>query len=394
MPRDFHLETDLMHLGEEDCGPAVPPMHLTSTFTFDGWDDIDAAFEDRIDIPIYSRQSNPTTAIVEQKLARLAGAERATLYASGMGAIAAAILHCVNEGDHVVAVKNIYGPASNLLTGFLHQKMGLETTFVSGEDPAEFEDATRDTTRLYYLESPSSAVFSLQDIPAVTTLARSRDIRTIIDNTWATPLYQRPLEMGVDLEVHSVSKYLAGHSDLIAGLVLGSDADLRAMSPVEKELLGATVSPLTSWLLMRSLRTFTLRMQRHVESAMIVAQYLEKHPNVRRVRYPGLESHPQYDLARRQMSGFTGLMSFEVGTDSLDEVKAFVDALELFKLGVSWGGHESLVYAPAISYARELPPERFGELGISVADIRISVGLEHAEDLTNDLDRALRQLTP
>ena len=195
--------------------------------------------------------------------------------------------------------------------------------------------------------------------------------------------------MGVDLEIHSVSKYLAGHSDVIAGLILGSAEHLRAMSPLEKELIGGTISPHASWLLLRSLRTFPLRMARHQESAMKVARFLEGHDRVRRVRYPGLKSHPQYQLGRRQMTGCTGLMGFEVDTDDLADMKAFVAALKLFQLGVSWGGHESLVYAPAISYLRELPPERFADLGISVSDIRISVGLEHPEDLIADLDAAL-----
>ena len=383
-----------MHLGEdrEHGGPVVPPMHLSSLFTFEDWDAIDTAFANRTETPIYSRQGNPTTKIAEAKLARLAGGERAQLFASGMAAISAAVLHFVNAGDHVVAVKNIYGPANNLLNRYLKDKMGLSVTFVTGTDVAEFESALRPETKLIFLESPSSAVFTLQDIPAVVALARSRGIATLIDNTWATPLYQRPLEMGVDLEIHSVSKYLGGHSDMVAGLVIGSETHMRAIGPAEGELMGGTISPLTSWLILRSLRTFTLRMARHQESALKVASWLESHPRVKQVRYPGLPSFPQYDLACRQMSGFTGLMGFEVDTDRVDDMKAIVNALRLFQLGVSWGGHESLVYAPAISYLRELPPDQFAALGISVADVRISVGLEHVDDLIHDLDTALSKM--
>ncbi|MEQ9103533.1 MAG: aminotransferase class I/II-fold pyridoxal phosphate-dependent enzyme [Rhodothermales bacterium] len=389
-----HLDTDLQHLGEDrqaQAGAVVPPMHLSSLFTFESWDAIDAAFADRVNTPIYSRQANPTTQIVEHKLARLAGAERARLFASGMAAITAAVLHFVDAGDHVVVVKNVYGPANNLLRGYLASKMGLQTTFVGGEDIAEFADALQDNTRLIYLESPSSAVFSLQDIAAVTALARERGIATVIDNTWATPLYQRPLELGVDLEVHSVSKYLAGHSDMVAGVVMGSATHLEAMAPLEGELIGGAISPFASWLLLRSLRTFPVRMERHVTSARRVAEFLEAHGRVRRVRWPGLPSHPQYALACRQMSGFTGLMGFEIDTDDVAVMKRFVGALRLFQLGVSWGGHESLVYAPAISYLRELPPERFAALGISVSDIRISVGLEHVDDLIADLVAAFSE---
>ena len=385
-------ETDLMHFGEDRAaqhGAAAPPLFQTSTFVFRDWDAIDAAFDDRTEAFLYSRLGNPTVRLAEQKLARLAGGERARLFGSGMAAISAAVLSCVDAGDHVVAVRNVYGPANNLLNVYLRRKMGVETTFVGGEEVAEVEAALTDRTRLIYLESPSSAVFGLQDLAAVADLARPRGVRTVIDNTWATPLFQQPLAMGVDLEVHSVSKYLGGHSDLVGGAVIGKAAEVEALSVAEGELLGGTMDPFAAWLLVRSLRTLPVRMRQHEASAVQVARFLEAHPGVRRVYYPGLESHPQHALARRQMTGTTGLMGFELATDDLDRIKAFVDALRVFRLGVSWGGHESLVYAPAISYLKELPPERFAALGIAAGTIRISVGLEHADDLVADLDQAL-----
>ena len=389
---DRHPETDLMHYGEDRAshhGAAVPPLYQTSTFTFEDWDAIDAAFDDRTNAYIYSRAGNPTVRLAEEKLAHLAGGERARLFGSGMAAISAAILSSVDAGDHVVAVRNVYGPANNLLNVYLRRKMGVETTFVGGEDVAEFEDAITDRTRLIYLESPSSAVFGLQDLAAVADLARSRGVRTAIDNTWATPLFQQPLALGIDLEVHSCSKYLGGHSDLVGGVVIGRAADLDALAVAEGELLGGTMAPSTAWLLTRSLRTLPVRLRQHETNALRVAHFLEKHPGVRRVFYPGLESHPQHVLARRQMSGTTGLMGFELATDDLDAIKRFVDRLEVFQLGVSWGGHESLIYAPAISYLKELPPDRFEALGIALGTMRISVGLEHADDLVTDLTQAL-----
>ena len=393
--RQRHLETRLMHSGEDRAayhGAVVPPLFQNSTFTFEDWDAIDAAFDDRTNAYIYSRAGNPTVRLAETKIAELASGERARLFASGMGAISAAVLHGLRAGDHVIAVRNLYGPASNLLGGYLRQRMGITTTFVPGDEVSQFEAALTDRTRLIYLESPSSAVFGLQDIEAVAALARSRGIRTMIDNTWATPLFQRPLALGIDLEVHSCSKYLGGHSDLVGGVVIGSAADLEAISTQEAELLGGVMAPFEAWLLTRSLRTLPVRMRQHEANAMQVARFLEAHPKVREVRYPGLDSFPQRDLARRQMTGASGLLGFALDTEDLAAIKRFVDGLGVFQIGVSWGGHESLIYAPVISALKELPPERFAEIGIASGDMRISVGLEHADDLVEDLEQALARV--
>jgi len=395
MDHAFELETLLCHLAENRRaheGAVVPPIYQTSLFTFENWDAIDKAFDDRVNNSIYTRGRNPSVNVTEQKLARLAGAERAKLFASGMAAISAALLHFLQPGDHVVTIKNIYGPANNLLNVYLRRKMNVATTFVCGEEVSDFEDALTPETRVIYLESPSSAVFSLQDIAAVAKLAKARGIHTIIDNTWATPLFQNPLAMGIDLEVHSCSKYLGGHSDIVAGAVLGREDDIRCISVNEHEILGAKMAPFEAWLLMRSLRTLPVRMLKHQENAKAVAQFLENHPSVKRVRYPGLRSFSQYELGERQMKGCSGLLSFELDTDDLDRIKAFFNSLKIFQIGVSWGGHESLIYAPAISYLKELPREQFQSLGISLGDMRISVGLENSADLIADLQQALDQI--
>ncbi len=390
------IETLLCHRGEirsENEGAVVPPLYQNSLFTFTDWDDIDQAFNARTDRPIYTRLTNPTSRVAERKIAALAGEEHACrLTASGMGAISAAVMNVLNPGDHIVAVKNIYGPTNNFINRYLKQKMDISVTFVSGADPAEFEQAITDRTALIMLESPSSAVFALQDIRAVADLARMRGITSLIDNTWATPLYQKPLDMGVDLEVHSVSKYLGGHSDIVAGAIISSPERIRDIVVNESELLGATIAPHTSWLITRSLRSLPMRLEAHQRNGMAVARFLEGHPRIRQVRYPGLASHPQHDLAMRQMTGFTSLMGFELDTDDPDHIKAFFNSLELFLIGVSWGGHESLIYAPALGYRRELTRERFDDLGISPGDMRISVGLEHAADLIADLQQALEHV--
>ncbi len=391
-----NIETLLAHFAENRSdyhGAVVPPIFQNSLFTYQDWDAIDKAYDDRINNFIYSRGNNPTVAITEQKLAKIAGGERAKLFGSGMAAISAAVLHFLKPGDHVVTIKNIYGPANLLFNNYLQKKMHIETTQVSGTDIAEFEKAITDKTRLIYLESPSSAVFSLQDINSVAELAKANRIHTIIDNTWATPIFQKPLALGIDLEVHSCSKYIGGHSDAVSGVVIGSEKDISEIYVNEYEILGGILPPFESWLIMRSLRTLPIRMAKHQENAINVANFLEVHPKITKVNYPGLESFPQYELGRKQMSGYSGLMSFKLNTNDLKRIKNFFNSLKLFQIGVSWGGHESLIYAPAISYLKELSEDQFEGMGISLGDMRISIGLENSGDLIGDLNSALKHIT-
>jgi len=388
--KKLNIETLLAHDAERNPnGAVVPPIYQNSLFTFESWDDIDQAFDNRMESFIYTRGRNPTVKLVEEKLAALCGGEKAQLFPSGMGAISAAVMHCVNTGDHIITIKNLYGPANNFISSYLKPKFNIEVTYVSGKEISDFENAIQDNTSLIYLESPSSAVFSLQDIEAVAKLAKSRGIKTIIDNTWASPIYQKPLAMGIDLEIHSCSKYIGGHSDVVAGLVVGSKKEVESISLREFEWIGAKIAPFEAWLLLRSLRTLPIRMKQHQENALAVAEFLENHPKIQLIRYPGAKSFDQKELAKKQMTGLTGLMGFQLKTDNLDKIKAFVNTLKFFHLGVSWGGHESLIYAPAISYLKELSPDQFAGLGISLGDMRISVGLENKEDLIADLDRAL-----
>jgi len=384
-------ETALNHDGfAKYAGAVVPPIFQNSLFTFEDWDAADKAFDNRRESFIYSRGKNPTVSIVEEKLAVLAGAEKAQLFPSGMAAISAALLHFTKEGSHIIAVKNLYGPAANLISRYLAAKFNVTCTFVGGVSVDDFKNAIQPNTSVIYLESPSTAVFSLQDIAAVCSLAKEHNIKTIIDNTWATPVFQQPIGMGVDMEIHSCSKYLGGHSDIVGGVVLGKAADIDSIFSQEYELLGAKTAPFEAWLLLRSLRTLFVRMELHQKNALKVAEFLENHPKIKLVRYPGLKSFPQYELGKKQMRGYSGLMSFQLDTDDLEKVKMFFNSLELFHRGVSWGGFESLVYAPAISYIKELSPEQFKNMGISLGDIRISVGLENADDLIEDLKNGLQ----
>lgn len=390
MKKKHKDETILNHDDFQDRhGAVVPPIYQNSLFTFEKWDDIDEAFNHKAEAFIYSRIMNPTVAIAEAKIAALCRAEKAKLCASGIAAVSSAILSCVNAGDHIIVVKDVYGPTNNFINRYLGQKFNIESSFIDGSEISNFENAIRSNTKLIYLESPSSLKFTLQDLGAVALLAKSKGIYTVIDNTWATPLFQKPLSLGIDLEVHSVSKYLCGHSDVVAGVVAGSQKLVDRIILAEHELLGAKMAPFEGWLILRSLRTLHLRMRAHMANTSALCDYLSHHQKVAKVYYPGLESHPQHTLAKKQMTGFSGLFSFELKTKEIDKVKTFVNTLSIFKLGVSWGGHDSLVYAPVISYLKELPKDKFEAMGIHPGLIRLSVGLEHIEDLVEDLDQAL-----
>ncbi len=382
-------ETILNHDEAKDqYGAIVAPIYQNSLFRFKDWDSIDKAFDHKTEDYIYSRLMNPTVREAEDKIAAICRGEKAKLCGSGMAAISSAVLHCVKANGHIVTVKNVYGPSNNFFNKYLKQKFNIETSYVEGKKIEDFQNAIRPNTQLIYLESPASLTMELQDVQAVANLAKQKGIKTVIDNTWASPIFQKPLEMGIDIEVHSASKYLGGHSDLVAGVIVSSKQIVDQIISAEHELLGAKMAPIEGWLILRSLRTLPLRMKAMMETTIEIAQFLEAHDRVKKVHYPGLKSFDQYELGKRQMTGYGCLLSFELVTSNLDSIKAFVNALKLFSLGVSWGGHDSLVYAPVISYLKELPKERFEEMGISPSVIRLSIGLEHVTDLKNDLNDA------
>jgi cystathionine beta-lyase/cystathionine gamma-synthase len=298
----------------------------------------------------------------------------------------------IKKDGHIISINNVYGNTIKIFN-YEENKMGVTTTYISENSIEELKNAIQENTTLIYLETPSSNIFSIQDIEEVVKIAKEHGIKTVIDNTYATPIFQKPLKMGVDLEVHSCSKYLGGHSDLIAGVVIGSKEDIESIYVNESySVFGAKMAPFDAWLLTRSLRTLPIRMKQHNESGMTIAKYLETHPKVKKVLYPGLESFEGYEVAKKQMTGFGGLMSFELKTENIEEIKAFVNELEYFSLGVSWGGHESLVYVPAISYSKIISKEQFEKTGVKWGVIRISVGLEEAENLIEDLENAFKKI--
>lgn len=376
------FETLCIHFAEDreaHLGAAAPPLYQCSTFTYpncESFIDRNPPADGRYD---YTRTGNPTTALLERKIAELERGESCRAFGSGMAAISAAILSCVKTGDHIITISTVYGPTRRLLADYL-PKFGIETTFVRGTEVDHFRDALRPNTRLIYLESPSSMFFELQDLAAVSELAKSRGIATIADNSNATPFFQNPLAFGIDLVVHTATKYIGGHSDLVAGLLIGPRQRIEPMSAAEGELLGGVADPFASWLMLRGLRTLAVRMERHQKNALHIARFLETDPRVARVHYPAIESHAQARLARRQMRGQCGLLGFELRDAKRENVFKVVDSLKLFCIAVSWGGYESLA----------IPAEATDpETGRKKWLIRLSVGLESVEDLKADLYQSL-----
>lgn len=339
-----------------------------------------------VDRSLYTRGNNPTVMLVEQKLAALEGAERAKLVSSGVSAISHAIMAFVKSGDHVVCVRDCYSWCEVLLEKYL-TRFGVTHTFVDGSDTQKIIDAIRPETKVIYLESPTTLTFKLQDLPEIAAEAKKRGIKTVTDNTWATPIFCNPIKLGIDIVVHSGSKYFGGSSDIIAGVIAGSKEDIDLIQKQEFLQLGTVPDPFMAWLMLRGLRTLHIRMKTHYENALLVASYLEKDPRIESVLYPMLPSHPQYELGKKLFRGGSGLFSFRLRTKRFADVIRFTDTLTLFKRAVSWGGYESLVLPNAIKYYEgdDIPPER-------LSLIRVHIGLEQSEDIIKDLENALLEV--
>ena len=380
----------LNELGEERdqyFNAIAPPIIKSSNFTFPSVAAMRADLQFENERHFYTRGNNPTVAILRKKLAALEGTEDCLAMASGSAAIAAAVLANVQQGDHIVCVQKPYSWTTRLLRDYL-PRFGVTTTFVDGTDVANFANAIRPETRLIYLESPNTLTFELQDLRAVADLAKAHNILTLIDNSHCTPLFQRPADLGIDIVLHSGSKYFGGHSDTVAGVICGSTPMIRKIFFGEYMTLGGIISPQNAWLLLRGLRTLPLRLQRSDDSARQVVSFLERHAAVRRVYFPLADSHPQIELGRRQMSGCGGLITISLNTDQVAAVDNFADRLRRFLLGVSWGGHESLVFPASVGYASGTAEP--GDTGFNF--IRLYVGLEDPAVLIDDLRQSLDAL--
>lgn len=389
MPHDF--ETLAVHAGIDPdpvSGAVMTPIYQTSTYAQQA-PGRHKGFE-------YARTDNPTRSTLQTQLATLEGSRHALVYSSGMAAIDA-VVNLLSAGDHVLAVDDIYGGTRRFFTR-LAQQRGIEFSFSPMRDRAEIESSIKESTKLIWCESPTNPTLKLVDLRMVAEIGKSHGILTAVDNTFMSPYFQRPIELGIDISMHSMTKYLNGHSDVVMGALMFGEYSGRldiaeGMSLYERlkfiqNSIGAVPGPFDCWLVLRGLKTLAVRMQRIGENAQAIAEWLESHPRVRRVAYPGLASHPQHDLAKGQTSGNGGIVTFWID-GGIEAARSFLERLKIFTLAESLGGVESLAEHPAIMTHASVPPEVRKSLDISDELIRLSVGIESAKDLIQDLDQAL-----
>ncbi len=375
------FETRAIHAGQSPdpvTGAVVTPLYLTSTFAQSS-PGVHQGYE-------YSRSHNPTRAAYEQCVANLEGGRHGFAFASGCVG-ATTVMHLLSQGDHVVCCDDMYGGTLRLFEK-VFRKQGITFDYLDLSDPEALHGALRPSTRMLWLESPTNPLMKLVDIQALAAIAHAHDVLVMVDNTFMSPYFQRPLELGADLVLHSTTKYINGHSDLIGGVVITDDDKLGSELKFMANAVGGVQATFDSWLCLRSLKTLAVRMQAHANNAMATARYLEAHPRVKRVMYPGLPSHPQHTLACRQMSGFGGMLAMELDTD-LAGARRFLESVRIFTLAESLGGVESLIEHPAIMTHASVPPAVREKLGIGDGLIRVSVGIETGADLLADLEQAL-----
>ena len=380
----------LNELGEdrsEYFNAIAPPIIQTSNFAFKKVDDLRNVFEDEYSSYLYTRGLNPTVDILRKKLAALDGAEDCLVFNSGSSAIFASVLANVKSGDHIVSVNKPYTWAQKMFDNIL-PRFGVTTTYIDGTNIENFERSILPHTKLIYLESHNSWDYALQDLKAVAELARAENITTICDNSYCSPLYQRPISFGIDMVLQSATKYLGGHSDVVAGVLCGTYDMMKKIFDNELLNMGNGISPFNAWLLIRGLRTLPLRLSRISDTTRKVVNYLKDHPKVEQVIFPFDESFNQFDLAKQQMAGACGLMTMVLKTDTMDQVVTFCESLRHMLMAVSWGGHESLVIPKCAS----ISPSEFEPSNIEHRMIRLYIGLEEPDYLIADLDQALAQV--
>ncbi len=378
------FETIAIHAGDRPdraFGAISTPIYQTSTFAFEdvgktrGYD--------------YSRTANPTRKVLEDTIAQLEGGKAGFAFATGMAA-EMTVMHLLKAGDHVISGDDIYGGTYRLFQDVM-PAFGLEFTFLRLDDQKRIEEAIKPNTKMLWLETPSNPLLNIVDIEMVVDVAKKHKLLTVIDNTFATPYFLRPIEYGVDIVVHSTTKYLNGHSDVVGGAVVTTTDELSQKVQFLLNALGTCAAPFDCWLVLRGIETLPVRMKRHEENAIAVANYLKGHPKVKRVLYPGLESHKGHEIARRQMKGFGGVVSLELGT-GIEGVNTFLRKLNGFSLAESLGGVASLAEHPATMSHASMPEDYRVKVGITDELIRLSVGLENIDDLTEDLEQALNRL--
>ena len=383
------FDTLAVHAGEDrtqNHGALSAPIYSASVFAFKDADDGAAIHNHEKDGYFYGRLGNPTQTALEKVTAELENGDDALAFASGMAAVSAAVLTLVKTGDHVVAPESMYSTATNFFH-HLHDNFGIATTFINAANAGNYGNAIRDNTKIFWIETPSNPMVRITDIAAVTEIAKANGINTIADNTFATPYNQRPLDLGVDIVIHSATKYLGGHSDLSAGLMAGNKEIVEKARLSTTKLYGGNIAPQVAWLVMRGIKTLALRMERHNSNAFALANMLSAHPKVTAVHYPGLETHQNHDIAKRQMKGFGGMIGLDVGT--VEAGKSLLNGVKLCTLATSLGGVETIMQHSASMTHAALPPEERLKAGVTDGLIRISVGIENIDDICEDIFGAL-----
>jgi methionine-gamma-lyase len=389
--KDHHqFATLAVHAGEAPCkvtGAVDTPIYQSTTFAAVDSDEMAALYSGEKPGYMYTRYGNPTVHALEEKIAALEGGEAAQAFATGMAAVSSSILACVKAGDHVVAARSLYGATYNFLNRKL-PAMGASTTFVQSTRAEDFAKAIQPNTRLIYFESPSNPILEILDIAALAEVARARGIPSMMDNTFASPALQQPLKLGINVVIHSATKYLCGHGDAMGGAAIGTKDYIEHLNRDVLRDFGGVMSPFTAWLMLRGIRTLHVRMPAHCANAQKVAEFLAQHPKVEHVNYPGLPAHPGHDLAKRQMRAFGAVMSFEV-EGGYEGGKHVMDGVKIFLRAASLGDTRSLIVHPASTSHRAVPREQREAIGITDGLVRLSVGIEAIEDLIQDLEQAL-----
>lgn len=391
MNKNHGFDTRAIHAGGTGKNPSNalnPPIFQTSTFVFDDIDHVEKVMSFQSDDYVYTRGNNPTLRLFENRMAELEHGEGAVAFASGMAAISSVLFSFLKPNDNVIVHRTLYGSSYSVITKLLPQ-YGVEHKIRDLTNLENLKEAIDENTKLIYFETPSNPNLSIIDIKKVVKIAKEKDIKVVVDNTFATPYFQNPLELGADVVVHSATKYICGHGDVVGGVAISKDNDYIQRLKFDYMCeFGGVMSPFNAWLLLRGLKTLGLRMRQHEKNATEVAKFLNNHPKIKTVMYPGLENFKGYNIAKEQMNGFGAMISFEIDGGLKDAIK-FVESVKLAQLAVSLGDCETLIEVPAAMTHRGYPNEKLKEFGLTESMVRISVGLEDSEDIIEDLEQAL-----
>ena len=394
MKKNYKFDTKTIHGGSDgkNANNALnPPIYQTSTFVFNDMEHVDKVMSFESDDYVYTRGNNPTLRLFENRMAVLEGGEGAVAFASGMAAISSVMFSFLKPGDNMLIHRTLYGSSYGVATKLL-PKYNIDYKIANLTELDDLEDIIDENTKVIYFETPSNPDLSIIDIEAIVKIAKENNIKVVVDNTFGSPYFQNPLELGVDVVVHSATKCISGHGDVVGGVAISKDIDY--INSLKFEYMcefGGAMSPFNGWLLLRGLKTLGLRMRQHKANAKKVAEFLNNHPKVKKTMYPGLPEFEGHEIAKKQMTGFGAMISFEIDGD-LEDAKKFVEGVELAQLAVSLGDCETLIELPAAITHRDYPKEELGKFGLTESMIRISVGLEDVEDIIEDLDNAFKKI--